>query len=562
MKRNICLSLLVLLLPIPVTAETADLILTSNNVIRMASHRPEPAEPLAIAIKDGRIVWMGSHEEASAHEGENTQRIEYGDNAILPGFVDAHGHIVGVGMYAALANVASPPVGPVNTIEDLQNTLRAYIKDNKIQPGEWVMGRGYDDSLIAEKRHPDRDDLDAVSDEHPIALIHVSGHLMAANSRALARGGITAESEDPLGGIIRRRPGSREPDGVLEETAMTPLRGFANTINKDPIAAVGAALDIYASFGLTTAQDGAANPELVQVLEAAGKAGALSMDVVAYPVGMVDPARVAENNTFGSYTNRLKIGGIKLFLDGSPQGKTAYLTKPYHVPPHGQDADYRGYPTIPQPTVDALVKAFLDARIPILAHANGDAASDMLIDAVAAADPKHDHRTVMIHAQTLREDQITRMKTLNMVPSYFSAHTFYWGDWHRDSVLGPERGRRISPMASTKERGMIFTVHNDAPVVPPDTIRLLWASTNRRTRSDQVLGAEQRLTTYDALRAMTIYGAYQNFEEDSKGTLEVGKLADIAVLSENPLKVPVEDLLRLEVEATYSHGVQIYPRQP
>lgn len=560
MKRSICLSLLVCLLPAPALAEPADLILTSNHVLRMASHRPEPAEPLAIAIKDGRIVWMGSHADAAAHAGEETQRIDYGDKAILPGFIDAHGHIVGVGMYATLANVASPPVGPVNTIEDLQNTLRAYIKDEAIPAGEWVIGRGYDDSLIAEQRHPDRDDLDAVSAEHPIALIHISGHLMAANSRALARGGITAESEDPLGGIIRRRPGSREPDGVLEETAMAPLRGFANTVNKDPIAAVGAALDIYASFGLTTAQDGAANPELVRVLEQAGQAGALVMDVVAYPVGMVEPARVARDHAFGSYEHRLKIGGIKLFLDGSPQGKTAYLTKPYHVPPHGQAASYRGYPTIPQPAVDALVKAYLDARIPILAHANGDAAADMLIDAVAAADPKHDHRTVMIHAQTLREDQITRMKNLNMVPSYFSAHTFYWGDWHRDSVLGPERGSRISPMASTRERGMIFTVHNDAPVVPPDTIRLLWASTNRRTRSDQILGAEQRLSTYDALRAMTLYGAYQNFEEDSKGSLEIGKLADIAVLSENPLNIPVEDLLRLGVEATYSHGVQIYPR--
>ena len=216
------------------------------------------------------------------------------------------------------------------------------------------------------------------------------------------------------------------------------------------------------------------------MLQAAAAAGALSMDVAAYPVGMAEPDKVIAENDFGTYENRLKIGGIKLFLDGSPQGKTAYLTKPYHVPPHGQNADYRGYPTIPQPTVDALVKAYLEAGIPILAHANGDAASDMLIDAVAAADPKHDHRTVMIHAQTLREDQITSMKTLNMVPSYFSAHTFYWGDWHRDSVLGPERGRRISPMASTRERGMIFTVHNDAPVVPPDTIRLLWASTNRR----------------------------------------------------------------------------------
>ena len=184
----------------------------------------------------------------------------------------------------------------------------------------------------------------------------------------------------------------------------------------------------------------------------------------------------------------------------------------------------------------------------------------MLIDAVDAAAPQHDHRTVMIHAQTVREDQLTRMKTLHMIPSYFSTHTFYWGDWHRDSVLGEERGQRISPMASTRQRGMVFTVHNDAPVVPPDMIRLLWASTNRQTRSGRILGPEQRLSIYDALRAMTINAAYQHFEEHEKGTIEVGKQADLVVLSRNPLAMSPADLLELRIIATYAHGQHIFGR--
>jgi predicted amidohydrolase YtcJ len=150
------------------------------------------------------------------------------------------------------------------------------------------------------------------------------------------------------------------------------------------------------------------------------------------------------------------------------------------------------------------------------------------------------------------------MKMLDMIPSYFSAHTFFWGDWHRDSVLGEVRGANISPTASTVQRGMIFTVHNDAPIVPPDMLRLLWATTNRLTRSGQVLGPAQRVSIYDGLRAMTIFAAYQQFEEQDKGTIEVGKLADLVVLSADPLKTETADLLSLEVKATYARGRKVF----
>ncbi len=536
----------------------ADLVLKSNNVVTMATHYPQPAQPLAIAVEDGRITWVGSHAEADSHTGPETVVTDLGDQAILPGFVDAHGHIAGVGTYALLANVASPPVGPVKTIADLQEALRTYIEANNIPAGEWVLGRGYDDSLIAEQRHPDRDDLDEVSTDHPIGLVHVSGHLATANSRGLARAGISSETPDPPGGIIRRRPGSQEPNGVLEESAIYPVRAFMNNVAKNPLDTISAAMRTYASNGLTTAQDGAASPDIVELLKAADSAGRLTIDVVAYPVGM-NPTALPDYG-YGSYENRLKLGGVKLFLDGSPQGKTAYLTRPYLIPPEGQDKNYRGYPSVPAETANRILAFYLERKIPVMAHANGDAAADMLIEAVAAADPQHDHRTVMIHAQTAREDQLTCMKTLGIIPSFFSAHTFYWGDWHRDSVFGVERARRISPTSSTASRGMVFTVHNDAPVVPPDTIRLLWATTNRQTRSGQILGPEQRVSTYQTLQAMTIYAAIQNFEETTKGSIEVGKQADFAVLSGDPLSTPIEDLLDLNVNATYSRGIQVYSR--
>lgn len=548
----------ILATPAPALA-APDVILTSESVITMTGQRK--AAPMAVAITGERISWVGSIDGLDElGTDEDTQVIDLGKQSLLPGFIDAHGHATYLALTTQLANIASPPVGPVESIADLQAVLRNYIENKELKPGDWVVGQGYDDSLITEQRHPTRDDLDAVSVDHPIYLVHVSGHLAAANSRALARAGINAESEDPPGGIIRRRPDSREPNGVLEESAQYPLRQFMNAPVKDPIASIADAMSTYAGYGVTTAQDGAASAETLALLKAADEAGQVTLDVVIYPMGQRDPDTVAAEFQFGQYDGRIKVGGVKLMLDGSPQGKTAYMTKPYLIPPHGQDADYRGYPAIPQAEVNDLVAHFADADIKMIAHANGDAAADMLINAVRDAAITNDHRTVMIHAQTVREDQLTDMKTLNMIPSYFAAHSFYWGDWHRDSVFGPERALRISPTASTVARGMAFTVHNDAPIVPPDMIRLLWATTNRLTRSGQILGLNQRISTYDALRAMTINAAYQHFEEAEKGTIEVGKLADLVVLSEDPLSVPTEELLRVQVNATYSHGEAIFRR--
>jgi predicted amidohydrolase YtcJ len=531
----------------------ADLILTSNKVILMTGN--EQAEALSIAIKNQEIIWIGTHEKAERIQGKH---IDYGDQAILPGFIDAHGHASYLAFATQVANLASPPVGTVNNIKELQSELKKFIKDSNLKPGEWVMGLGYDDSLLAEKRHPTKDDLDEVSTEHPIYLIHVSAHLGAANSLGLKLANINSKTQDPPGGKIRRYVNSLEPNGVFEETAAYPLQQLAMSSYKDPIGSVKKAMQIYARNGITTVQDGASSPETIALMQAADAQGMINLDVISFPVGQNGLDQNLDSINFGSYEGRLKIGGIKLILDGSPQGKTAYLTKPYYKPPHSELDSYTGYPLIPQLEVSKWVKRYADLNIPIMAHANGDAAADMLIKAVTDADIASDHRTVMIHAQTVREDQLDKMKELGIIPSYFSTHTFYWGDWHRDSVFGEERAVRISPTKSSLDRKMPFTVHNDAPVVPPDMIRLLWSTTNRKTRSGKVLGDEQKISTYEALKAITINAAYQHFEDDIKGTLEVGKQADIVVLSEDPLDMDAKDILKIDVVATFSQGAEIF----
>jgi len=538
----------------PTDGLQADTLYLGSHIITMdATH----GEVDAVAVRGEEILWVG---ERADWNGTATKVVELGERALLPGFIDAHGHLTFLARTIRLANVASPPVGPVRNLASLQDVLRDYVDQHAIPPGEWVLGMGYDDSLLAEQRHPDRDDLDAVSRAHPIALIHVSGHLATANSLALERAGITAATPDPPGGVIRRRPNG-EPDGVLEEAATEPLRDFYLGDEGLPAEDIDRALSEYARHGITTVQDGAASWDTHRLLADVAASEGLKLDVVIYPVGMSPDFAVPEGVAFGEYRNRLNVGGVKLVLDGSPQGKTAYLSEPYHVVPEGQPDDYRGYPMIPQPAVDALVAGHLRAGRPLLVHCNGDAAAQMLIGAVARAGesfPLGDHRTVMIHAQTVREDQLDRMKTLGILPSFFSAHVFYWGDWHRDSVLGPQRAARISPTADARARGLRFTLHNDAPVVPPDMIRLLWATTHRQTRSGAILGPEQRIPTLDALRAITLDAAHQSFEEDRKGSITPGKQADLVILSRDPLALPAHRLRELGVVATIARGQRVH----
>lgn len=516
------------------------------------------AQATAVAVKGEKILWVGRREDWT---GEALQVTELGERALLPGFIDAHGHLSFSARIARLANLASPPVGAVTSIASLQDVLRAYMAEQVAAAGSWVVGVGYDDSLIEERRHPNRDDLDAVSRRHPIALIHVSGHLAVVNSPALQRLGIDAETPNPAGGAIRRSSDGRTPSGVLEETAMALLHPHFLGGGGLPAEDIQAALHTYASHGVTTVQDGAASlDDYARFLEVAAEEG-LALDVMVYPRVGAETFELPAQAPLGEYRNRVKLAGVKLILDGSPQGKTAYLSEPYFVPPPGQPKDYRGYPTMPQEAVDALVARFAAAGAPVLAHCNGDAAADMLLDALERAGeqgPLGDHRTVMIHAQTVREDQLARMADLGVIPSFFAAHAFYWGDWHRDSVLGPERAANISPTRSALSQGLAFTLHNDAPVVPPDMIRLLWTAANRLTRSGQVLGPEQRLPVLEALRAVTVNAARQGFEDCCKGTITPGKQADLVVLSRSPLQTPPEDLLDLQVVETISRGATVF----
>jgi predicted amidohydrolase YtcJ len=256
-----------------------------------------------------------------------------------------------------------------------------------------------------------------------------------------------------------------------------------------------------------------------------------------------------------------RVAGIKFSLDGSPQGRTAWVTEPYVEGPPGAAPDYVAYGTMDPDRYKAGAAALIKAGIPFLAHANGDAAMDLMLDgvdeALADMDEIPDHRSVIIHAQLMRADQLDRAAELNVVPSFFSAHTFFWGDWHVRS-FGEERGNNISPVRWAIDRGVPFTIHNDSPIVPPNIMRLVSITVNRKSRSGRVLGPHQRATVMEALNAVTLGAAYQFFEEDTKGSLTVGKQADLVILEMNPLTTDPAELEGIQILETFSRGRSVH----
>ncbi len=540
--------------------EIAETIYTGGPILTIDDAQPAVE---AVAVKDGRILAVGALADVSAHQGEETEIFDLDGRAMLPGFVDSHGHVVMGGLQALSANLLAPPDGEVRDIASLQSALSAWAEKNAdvVDQVNMIVGFGYDNAQLAELRHPTREDLDVVSTEIPIIIVHQSGHLGVANSKALEMAGVDASTEDPAGGVIRRTP-DREPDGVLEEHAFfTVLVPMMSGIGPEGLAAFArAGAEMWARFGYTTAQDGRSSAALVETLMAIDAAGDLPIDVVAYP-DVLESRDYIEANVSEDYAGRVRVGGCKLTIDGSPQGFTALRDRPYYAPVGDYPPGYAGYAAVTIEQVQDAVNWCIGNGIQILTHANGEGASDMLIAAISAAQDKYGdpgNRPVLIHGQFLREDQLDSYKELGVFLSLFPMHTFYWGDWHRDHTVGPVNADNISPTGWVRERDMMFGSHHDAPVAFPDSMRILSATVTRRTRSGDILGPDQRVDVMTALKAMTIWPAWQHFEEDDKGSIEAGKIADFVLLSDDPTAVDPETLADLRVLLTIKDGGVIY----
>lgn len=550
---------LLLLFPGMAVAQTADLIFVGDHIITM-----DASQVNAVAVAGDRILATGDVDAIMPLATATTRVVELGERALLPGFIDAHGHFSAVARNTELLDLSPPPVGGIETIADLVQALRGYIERRQIPSGATVSGFGYDDSLLAERRHPTREDLDLASTRHPIIIRHVSGHLLVANSLALEQAGISATSANPDGGVIRRQSDSREPNGVMEETAMGAFAGSATAMSEAQLRELRtAAMTLYASYGITTIQDANVSPGYVEQMRAQAMSAPFPVDIVGYVLAnSLSDDELAAVVPEPIYSNGYRLGGVKFTLDGSPQGRTAWLSEPYSEGPPGAAPDYVAYPSYDPQAYLARMPDLVRRGVPVLAHANGDAAIELMIDGVEAAvagGPLPDHRAVMIHAQLMRPDLLDRMQALHIIPSYYSVHPFFWGDWHRLS-FGEERASFISPVRATLDRNMAFTIHNDSPVVPPDMMRLVSITMNRETRSGYVLGPDQRATAAEALYAITQGAAYQYFEENEKGSITPGKRADLVILAKNPLLASPTALADIAIEETFARGESVFLR--
>lgn len=516
----------------------------------------------AVLTHNDRILFAGSLKMAKSLASEEVDAVDLRGQTMLPGFIDGHSHITAFASTLALVNLSG-----TKSFDEILERIKAFISENKPAKGSWIMGFGYDHNFLAQGRHPDKFVLDSLGNDYVIAITHASGHMGVLNSRALEMAGVSAATEDIQGGLIGRVAGSREPDGYLEEAAFMKLgAGKMPAPDKQQlIRQMAKAQEVYFSYGITTIQDGMTKDKEWQMLKLFSDSGRMKADVAAY-VDIKDHAGMVETwkEYVDKYKNHLKIGGYKLFLDGSPQGRTAWMSAPYQSESDSEKTDghgYCGYPIYTDDEVTHFMEKTVSEGHQILVHCNGDAAAAQMIRAYKKALNKYRGcdciRPVMVHAQLTRADQLKEMADINMMASFFIAHTYYWGDIHLKN-FGPKRAQKISSARTAKEAGVIYTFHQDTPVIAPNMMETVWCAVNRKSREGKILGEDEKISVSDALKAITIRGAYQYFEEDEKGSIEAGKKADFVILNKNPLEVPAETLKNIRVMSTIKDGEVVF----
>jgi len=524
----------------------------------------EPTYVEALAVKDGKIAFAGSKSAALKMKGDATRIVDLGGKTLLPGFIDGHSHYINSLLVADQCKLYAPPSGPGKDVPSIIAELKRYATERKIPKGEMIMGYGYDDTVMPGGRLLNRDDLDEAFPDNPVRIEHVSMHGVVLNSLALKYYDISAETETPAGGVIVRKPGTKEPWGLIMETAFLPVVAKSEPMTAQrEINATRAGQMLYAENGVTTAHEGATHFPQIQTIQRASDAGANIIDVVAYPF-ITDADKVLAEyplEKWTKYENRFKLGGVKITLDGSPQGRTAFFTTPYLTGGPSGEKNWKGEPTFPQDLANKMFKKVYDMNVPLLVHCNGDASIDAFLTAyefVRAGDYSKPWNVTTIHTQFIRKDQIAKYVQYKIRPSFYTLHTFYFADAHIAN-RGREQAMYISPMRDAIDAGLRPTNHTDFVVAPLDQMMMLYSAVNRISRAGAEIGLDQRVTPYEGLKCMTEWASEQYGEQASKGTLEAGKRADLVILNKDPLKVDPKAIKDIKVVETIKDGVSIFP---
>lgn len=531
-----------------------------GDIITMDGDKAQYIE--AVVEKEGKIAFVGTKAEAEKKFAK-ARMIDIKGNTMLPGFLDPHSHFMSAVMMVNQVNVAAPPVGTSTNIAQIIEKLKAFQEEKHIAEDGWIVGWGYDQDLIDEKRHVTKKDLDAAFPNRKVMIIHVSMHGAVLNSKALEWAGIDADTKTPTGGVIARLPDSNEPAGLLMEMAYIPVFAkLPQPSEKEMLDLMKPAQMMYASNGYIQAVEGFTHAKDLDFLMKAASQDRVFLDILAHPgFTEMDKWFGNEKYKFGEYNKGLKLQACKITLDGSPQGKTALVSHPYHGGGPGGEKEWKGESSITQDQLDGITKKMFDAKIPMHIHTNGDGAIDMMIKTVekAGITAKDDRRTIIVHSQFQRPEHLPKYVELGLSPTYFTLHTFYWGDVHVENI-GKEAAFFISPVKAATEKGIVYSNHTDFNVTPLNPFFLLWSAMARESRSGMIIGPDQTVDAYTALQGLTTGPAWQVFEENRKGKIKVGLNANFVVIKNNPLKQKVSKIKDNEVLATVKEGKVIYKK--
>lgn len=522
-----------------------ELILHNANIFTSNPLQPKCE---AIAISQGKIMAVGSNRDILHLAISTTKKINIGGNTITPGFIDAHSHPAYSG-YRHLRNVDCD----LRSIKAIQQALKT--ESLKKAPGEWVSGFKYDDTKTAEGRYITRYDLDEITGEHPIKIEHRGGHTAYTNSLALKLANIDRETPDPPGGqIVKDENG--EPTGLLKENAVDLVNQLIpnELTSKDRQAGVKLFSEMISRSGITSITDAYGEPTDLAAYRDAVSAGELTSRIYCM-IGYYNiDEMISKGVKTGNGDNWVRIGGMKLTCDGSISERTARLSKPYI----GRPNDFGIIVMDEDELYDHAIKAH-KANWQIGIHANGDVGVDKslnVFERIQKEHPQQDPRFRLEHCTVINADLIQRIKKLNAIPCPFSTYVYFHGE--KMVNYGQERLENMFAVKSFLDAGINVTQTSDYPPGPFEPMMALQSSVTRMDMSGNVWGPSQKISVEEAIKVGTINGAYASYEEDIKGSLEIGKLADLVVLEKDPTKVDPTTIIDIKIERTMVDGNWVY----
>lgn len=540
-------------------ATDADLIFTGGDVVTINSRQPEAA---ALAIRGGRIIAVGSPDDVLKLKGPATQVVDLQGRTLLPGFVAAHEHPAQVAVSNLLCIDISPFTTP--TADGVWKKIRDRVAAAK--PGETLILRGWDPLLQAGLQNPTLRELDELAPRNPLIIWSNNGHQAFANTLAFTDAGITHTTPDPLGGKYVRDAADRLTGTVQEAPAITAVLDpvLKRLKPADAVHSLQATYRDLAAIGVTTVSDHAVVSMFVPLYEAAGKAPGAAVRVRLYLAGAPDGTALMPLNS-GDFAQ--KAIGIKFWADGSPWVGNIGISRPYLNNDVTQKAmglprDYRGQMNYRTEDLQRLVDRYFAQGWQVSIHAEGDLAIEQVLDVFEAAlrqSPRYDHRLRIEHACIMSDAQFRRAARLGISVTFFMTHVYYWGDVMKRDLFGAAIAERWAACRSAQNAGVRFSLHNDSAASPVKPLLNIQTALTRKTRSGDVLGAAERVDIDAALRAQTLDPAYQLFVDQEVGSLEIGKLADVIVLSKDPRKVEPDKVGAIKVEATYLAGKKVWP---